>query len=154
MGTTFIKKCNGATAVEFALVLPVFLTLIFGIIDFGRYFFVQHSIQYATSEGTRLALVGKTISGLDRTASIIKKIEDCAASAVDPLKLSIRIFPVADDYSDPEDWADSQNSGNPGDIMRIRTTYVYQFLTPLIGAFFPEDGINVQAETTYKNELF
>ena len=49
---------QGATAVEFALVLPIFLLLTFAIIDFGRYFFVEHTLQYATREGMRLALVG------------------------------------------------------------------------------------------------
>ena len=55
------KGIRGATAVEFALVLPLFVLLLFGIIDFGRYFFVQHTVQFATREGTRLALVGGTL---------------------------------------------------------------------------------------------
>ena len=55
------KGCRGATMVEFAMVLPVFVLLLFGIIEFGRYFFVQHTLQFATREGTRLALVGGTL---------------------------------------------------------------------------------------------
>jgi hypothetical protein len=55
------EGCRGATIVEFAMVLPVFVLLLFGIIEFGRYFFVQHTLQFATREGTRLALVGGTL---------------------------------------------------------------------------------------------
>ena len=77
------KGDRGATAVEFALVLPLFVLLLFGIIDFGRYFFVQHTVQFATREGTRLALVGGTRWGtMSRIDSIIQKIEDNAGLAI------------------------------------------------------------------------
>ncbi len=47
---------------EFALTLPIFIILVIGIIEFGWYFFVQHTLQYATREGMRLALVGRTLT--------------------------------------------------------------------------------------------
>jgi len=141
------------------MVLPVFALLLFGIIDFGRYFFVQHTIQFATREGTRLALVGGTLSDnagnpLDRTASIIQKIQDKASVAVNPAAVSISIFPIAAGYSDPTGWQGQQNAGGPGDYMRVRTTYTYVFLTPFIGDFFTAGMKTVQAEATYRNELF
>jgi hypothetical protein len=145
---------KGSTAVEFALVFPVFLILVFGIIDFGRYFFVQHTIQYATREGARFALVGKRIGGLDRASSIVQVIRDKASLAVAPGELSIAIFPVTGSYGDPDNWQDTQDAGNPGAIMRVRTKYAYSFLTPIIGAFFSNGNVVVQAEATYKNEYF
>ena len=153
------KTVRGSTAIEFAMVLPVFALLLFGIIDFGRYFFVQHTIQFATREGTRLALVGGTLSDnagnpLDRTASIIQKIQDKASVAVNPAAVSISIFPIAAGYSDPTGWQGQQNAGGPGDYMRVRTTYTYVFLTPFIGDFFTAGMKTVQAEATYRNELF
>jgi hypothetical protein len=140
--------------VEFALVLPVFLILILGIVDFGRYFFVQHTIQYATREGARFALVGKSTGGLDRTSSIVRVIKHYAAPAVDPDDLSIAIFPVTDSYGDPDNWQDTQDAGHPGAIMRVRTKYPLYFLTPIIGDFFSNGNLVVQAEATYKNEHF
>jgi Flp pilus assembly protein TadG len=149
----------GSTAIEFALVLPVFALFLFGIIDFGRYFFVQHTIQFATREGTRLALVGGTLSDsggnpLDRTASIIQKIQDKVSVAVAPAAVAISIFPITAGYSDPTGWQGQQNAGAPGDYMRVRTTYTYVFLTPFIGVFFTAGVKIIQAEATYRNELF
>ena len=73
---------------EFALALPIFIILVIGIIEFGWYFFVQHTLQYATREGMRLALVGRTLTvggtTLTREASIIKTIQDNAVLAVKP----------------------------------------------------------------------
>jgi Flp pilus assembly protein TadG len=148
------KGMRGATLVEFALVLPMFVLFLLGIIDFGRYFFVQHTMQFATREGTRLALVGGTLAGLDRTHSIIKEIEDNARLAVDPAQISISIFPITATYSDPSNWQGQQNAGGPGDYMRVRTRYTYTFFTPIIGKFFTGGASTINAEATYRNELF
>ena len=43
----------GVAAVEFALVLPLFLLLILALIDFGRMFFVIESVTSASREGAR-----------------------------------------------------------------------------------------------------
>lgn len=159
MGIKGAGKSKGTTAVEFALVLPLFILLILGIIDFGFYFFVQHTVQYATREGTRLALTGGRLTDnkgnfLSREASIVNTIKDRASLAVDPEKLNINIFQVGSDYTDPGNWNQQINAGSPGAYMRVRTTYTYEFLTPLIGVFFPGGNILVQAESTYRNELF
>jgi Flp pilus assembly protein TadG len=153
------KGCRGATVVEFAMVLPMFLLLLFGIIEFGRYFFVQHTLQFATREGTRLALVGGTLADangnpLSRTASIIKKINDNASLAVNPAEISISIFPITATYSDPVGWDVQQDAGVPGAYMRVRTRHTYIFLTPLIGNFFTGAARTIQAEATYRNEQF
>jgi Flp pilus assembly protein TadG len=152
------EGCRGATIVEFAMVLPVFVLLLFGIIEFGRYFFVQHTLQFATREGTRLALVGGTLvengNPLSRTASIIKQIKDNASLAVNPAEISISIFPITATYSDPVGWDAQQDAGVPGAFMRVRTRHTYIFLTPLIGNFFTGAARTIQAEATYRNELF
>lgn len=138
---------RGTTVVEFALVLPFFLMLIFAIVDFGWYFFVQHTLQFATREGTRL---GQVLSGDPETrkGAIITKIQENASLAILAInldKLHIYIYKVG---SDPE----IQDAGAPGDYMRVRTTYTYQSLTPMIGPLLK--GKTIEAEALYRNELF
>jgi Flp pilus assembly protein TadG len=154
-----MKGMRGATIVEFAMVLPLFVLLLFGIFDFGRYFFVQHTLQYATREGTRLALVGGILTDdqgkpMTRVASIIKKIKDNASLAINPSEISISIFPITAAYSDPDKWETQQNAGEPKDYMRVRTWHTYKWLTPLIGNFFTAAASKIQAEATYRNESF
>jgi Flp pilus assembly protein TadG len=49
---------RGSVAVEFALVLPALLLILFGIIDFGRALNAQISLTGAAREGARLAALG------------------------------------------------------------------------------------------------
>ena len=49
---------RGATAVEFAMLLPVFLALVFGIAIFGSYLAVVHGLQQLAAEAARSSLAG------------------------------------------------------------------------------------------------
>ena len=149
---------KGSTIVEFALTLLIFITLLVGIIEFGWLFFIQHTLQYATREGTRLALVGTDADGasgpMTRTDTIIRKIREEVSMAVNPAAVLISIYPVSAAFGDPANWQSLQDAGEPGDYMRVRTRVVHSFFTPLIGGFFPDGRITLQAEGTYRNELF
>jgi Flp pilus assembly protein TadG len=54
-----LKNEKGASAVEFALVLPIFIMLVFGIFQFGIAFNNWIAITHAAREGARLAAVGQ-----------------------------------------------------------------------------------------------
>jgi Flp pilus assembly protein TadG len=54
----FLTCRRGATAVEFAMLLPVFLTLVFGIVIFGSYLAVIHGVQQLAAEAARSSIAG------------------------------------------------------------------------------------------------
>ena len=63
MKFTFLPRDNrGASAVEFALVLPLLLILLFGIIDGGRYMWNINRAEKAAQMGVRMAVVTDFIS--------------------------------------------------------------------------------------------
>ncbi|PLC12149.1 hypothetical protein AUQ48_07750 [Kocuria flava] len=53
-----LRSQRGAAAVEFALVVPVLLALLLGIIEFGRAYNVQISLTHAAREAARTMAVG------------------------------------------------------------------------------------------------
>ena len=159
MPLRLVRNGKGVELMEFALVLPMFLMLSFAIVDFTLCFFAQHTLQYATREGVRLALVGRQLndasgSPLTREASIVKAIRDNVAVAVSPSAVQISIYPVETDFSDPSNWKVTQNAGAPGSYMRVRTSYIYHFMTPFVGSFVSGGNLTLRAEATYRNELF
>lgn len=51
------KRQEGASAVEFAIILPLLLILVFGIIEFSILFYDKAMITNASREGARLGIV-------------------------------------------------------------------------------------------------
>ena len=54
-----IKDLNGASAVEFALILPFLILIIFGTIELCLYLYNKNVITNASREGARAGIVGK-----------------------------------------------------------------------------------------------
>lgn len=49
---------SGASAVEFAVIGPVFIVLLVGIISYGGYFWLAHTVQQLTNDAARAAVAG------------------------------------------------------------------------------------------------
>lgn len=61
-GTKSSKEL-GAVAVEFALILPIFLALILGVVEFGRAFSIQVSMAEGAREAARYTAIHYTEAG-------------------------------------------------------------------------------------------
>jgi Flp pilus assembly protein TadG len=100
---------RGAAAVEFALLLPVVLLIIFAIIDFGRMLNAQITLTEAAREGARAAALvkpGGQAAGIARANQ--------AASSIGTIN------PTVVDCSDPS-----------RDNATTNITYTFKFVTPL-----------------------
>ncbi len=74
------RRDRGAAAVEFVLVLPVLLLLVFGIVDFGRMLNAQIVVTEAAREGARAAALideaaGERSDRSDRRQSALGDVE-------------------------------------------------------------------------------
>lgn len=112
-----IRNRRGQGLVEMALVLPVLILLLMGIIEFGRVLHGVLVVTQAAREGARSMAVN------EGTATASSKIY-ATASSVDPALLSIAISPA-----DPA----------RGDEVTVTVTYPVQIVTPLISKFFPQN---------------
>src|ERR671922_78922 len=53
----YLKREEGAAAIEFALLLPLLMLILFGIIEFGLVLYNQEVITNASREGARYGIV-------------------------------------------------------------------------------------------------
>jgi Flp pilus assembly protein TadG len=111
---------RGAAAVEFALVVPLFLTLLFGIVDFARAFNIQLSLSDAAAEGARTLAVGGTVTAA----------RSAAGSALPGTLISAAQVTYPTAVACP-----TGSAGTATASMTVATTN-FQFLTPLIGSMF------------------
>lgn len=79
---------RGAAAVEFALVLPLLLLLVFGIIDFGRALNAQITLTQAAREGARLAALGTP------AATVITRTQTAATGLGAAVTVTVTSCPV------------------------------------------------------------
>ena len=62
LSARLLRSTDAASGVEFALVLPLFLILLFGIIDGGRFIYEYNEAEKATQVGARVAVVTNVLS--------------------------------------------------------------------------------------------
>lgn len=141
---TRIAQDRGSTVIEFAMVLPVIALIFMGILDFGRYFFTRITLQHAVHEAGRFAITGNALSDangdpMTRVESIKQVIVDNATS----LDVDVNLVEV-----DPVD------GGGPGQIVTVRSSFTFEFLTPGIQAMVPGGAHDFTVTTTMKNEPF
>lgn len=100
------RNRNGAATVEFAVVLPLLLLIIFGIIEFGHAFLTQYTISGAAYEGARTAVlpgstntlvttkVANVLSGAGLTYSscITNPVNVTSAKAGDPVSVTVTVI--------------------------------------------------------------
>jgi Flp pilus assembly protein TadG len=101
---------RGAAAVEFALVLPILLLLVFGIIDFGRALNAQLTLTQAAREGVRLAALGYSAAEVQARA-------DAAAPELSGVSVTIA--------------ASCPPGAGPTADAQVNVSYTFSFITPV-----------------------
>jgi Flp pilus assembly protein TadG len=91
---SLIRGNRGQSVVEFALVLPLLLLILFGITEFGRAWMTVNILTSSAREGARLAVV----TAPDVPAVVAKVNEVCAAAGVTPTSITV----TGPDPADPD----------------------------------------------------
>ncbi|MRH44309.1 pilus assembly protein [Aquibacillus halophilus] len=107
-----MKSEKGQSLVEFALILPVLILLLFGIVDFGRIFHAYLTLDHAGREAARSASIGEE----DKEVIITVVKENASGLSLIDEKIVI-----------------SENLGKSGEEVTITITYPVNFVTPVIG---------------------
>ena len=98
---------RGATAVEFALLFPLLMLIVFGIIDFGRVLNAQITLTQAAREGARLDALGLPNVGARTQA---------AATGLSPVTVTVTACPPG---------------AAPTDDAVVDVGYQFSFVTPI-----------------------
>ena len=126
---TLLRRRSGTELLELGLVaFPILLTIIFGTIEFGTYFYVEHNLQAAAREGARAAVVKPAAER-----------EDAALDAIDRVFEGSSLSQISGfSYDEPE----IEPSDDGYVTVTIRTTWdrVPQGLRPMLLIRNPEQA--------------
>jgi Flp pilus assembly protein TadG len=120
----------GQTLVEFALILPVFLLLLLGIMDLGRAVYDSSTLSNSAREGARLGITDQMCRdiwvrakdhavGIAADTTVAIEVRDPAGALVG----TCPAIPTATDFV----------LSHYGDVVHVTVTYTYQAATPVIG---------------------
>ena len=85
------RNDRGASAVEFALILVPFLTLLFGLLQYGLYFYSAQSGSFVTSRTVRQLSVGNCQNSTQLKAYVLSQLGSATtASSVSDPKLKVQ----------------------------------------------------------------
>ncbi len=123
---------KGQSLVETAIIIPIILLLVFGVIDFGLIFNNYILITNASREGARKASIGGTDS------EVIQVVKNMTST----LELSDMTINVTPSYS----------TRNYGVQVKVEIKYKARLITPIINRFFPGGVANLRAESIMRVE--
>ncbi|MFZ5898721.1 MAG: TadE/TadG family type IV pilus assembly protein [Bacillota bacterium] len=109
---------TGQSLVEFALILPLLILLLFGTIEFGRVFSSSLVLTNAAREGARLGAVGKT------DTQIIQSVRDMCSPLVDGDALDVEVQPA-------------EGVRVPGGEVTVTVRYSVPLVTPVLSGIAP-----------------
>ena len=142
--TKILKNQKGTSIVEFAIILPLLLMLIFGILEFGVMFYDRQVITNASREGARAGIVQALTRPTPGEIAVVVQTycNNRLFNLGGPRNLTISVT----------------TNGNPtgcanfAEDLRVSVTFPYDFLifSRLISAF--GNTINLTADTIMKCE--
>lgn len=118
------KKERGQSMLEFALVLPVLLVVLAGVLDLGRLYFAYVAVTDAAGEGASYAAIHP-----DNTAEIVARAQDATGGLVEIDEDLVQVY-----YPEDLDQA-----------IAVDVTYEFTLATPMINAILPDGVIMLQA---------
>ena len=124
-------KNKGQAIVEFAIILPILILLLMGIIEFGLFFNTYLNITFASKEGARIASLDTNASN----ATILASIKGTMPSTTN---VTLTVTP--------------QPPRVTGTTVTVTVSTNYTFITPVVSSLMPSNPYNISAATSMRSE--
>jgi Flp pilus assembly protein TadG len=160
-GNSTVRQ-KGATAVEMALVAPVFFMLLIGTIEMCLIEAGQQLLENATFNTSRLAKTGYTASGQTQTQTVTQILDNELQSFGTFFNTNNVTMTEADynTFTSAAGGGGANGFGNPQQIIVYTVTYPWQLFTPMMGAIIghrDSNGnwvVNLTSEIVVRNEPY
>lgn len=164
----FRDNRTGASAVEFAIVAPLFLALLFAIIETALMFFASQVLETITQDAARMILTGQAQAANYQQAdfktyvcSQIPAIFSCANIVVNVQSSpSVSAISYSNTYDTSCNLVASQvqySPGGPGDTVLLQVSYKWQLFVTGLGyniADCPNNQKKLVASAAFQNEPY
>ncbi len=138
------KRC-GAVLVEAAVVLPILLMLVLGIVEFGRGMMVVQLLTNGAREGARRAVLdGSTNNTVENHVKLL--LSNSIGCSAGDLNVAVTLTPDPANSTTGNEVANAQT----GDLVEVEVTVDYDKVGYVAGSFL--SGRTLRARTTMRHE--
>ncbi|QKV19216.1 TadE/TadG family type IV pilus assembly protein [Oricola thermophila] len=160
------RNVAGATAMEFGMIAPVFLFLVFTIIETSVYYYKQSHLKYVLSQAGRGLQTGEIQKSDTPKDDFDAVVCDTAEIVFDCSKvhLDVRSFATVADVTFPDPAFDENGKptnfvfqpGGTSQITAMRASATHKFITPFLTDILQPDGkpVILVGFSIFKNEPF
>jgi Flp pilus assembly protein TadG len=142
------RPSHGQALVEFAFVAPVFLLLLFAIIDFGRYVYYVQILNNAAREGARYAIVHGSRSFTPTGPPSTDPTGSAVAAVVQNYAIGVigsgTTFTIASTWNKSTGPLDGTGTNERQQRVRVTVSYDFHSLIPVV----PIPPITINGEST------
>lgn len=162
----FLRDRRGVTAVEAAMIMPVFLLIIFGIFEVAMLYFVAAALEGQVSEASRQIRTGNVQGEDDPLAAFRALLCGPLSIAIDcdEIIVDVRTYTNFSGVTYPEfideDGEPDEAQFLPGaarEIIVVRASYRWDLLIPGMGLYLGDNGNSyktLSATAVFRNEPF
>ena len=170
LGRRCLKDRSGASLIEFALALPVFVLGLVGLLELALVLSAQVLAEGGLREAARYGITGQIPGGTSREAQILQIVSDHTHGMIDVSGATVttKIYGSFDQVEEEEPYTDDSpangqydagesftdwngngswdsdtgvpGAGTSGDIVLYKIEFQWSFLTPLFSKFGGDDG--------------
>ena len=153
------KAKRGVAAIEFAMILPVFVLLMIGITEISMVMLCQHLLENATYNASRTSKTGYIVEGktqLETVMDVLLTRLSGLSPLVDPAKLSVSsvVYGNLTDIGQPEQGV--EGLGAASQVVVYTVSYPWQTFTPFVGKMIGDENgiINLTSRIVVRNEPY
>lgn len=116
------RRSSGAVLTETIVLLPIFMLLIFGILDYARMLWTDLVLRHAAAETARYAMVHGSTAAAPASTADLRAVFLGATTGIDDGRLTFTVVPT---------W---ETGNTPGSTLRLQTSYQFNFLWQFLPA--------------------
>mgnify|MGYP000592644721 CR=1 FL=1 len=136
---------RGAAIVEMAMVLPLFMMVVLGVVEFGRAMMVGHMTTNAAREGTRMAIVDGA-SNTEVTNHVETFLADTVGVSASDVTVTISVEPA----SGNEDPLDKIEDAGPRDLVTVEVEVPFDKVSYIPGNYL--NGKKLKSQSAMRHE--
>ena len=117
-GARRLYRCRrGSAAIEMALVAPVLITALIGILEIAMIIFVNVLLESGLREAARFGLTGQQVAGVSREDQIVNIVSDrlLGLAEIGSANVSVKVYPSFSEIGDSEELTNDVNGNGQYD---------------------------------------